>query len=159
MTCIVAENTLDAIFMNLRHFYAPSAKKGQKIEVKGYHFQLKELVIKFGSIAMGSTNRGIVVEVIKSFMLLPLIPTPCHHLPLSPPQTEDGTTDVVGNCWESLTEFVKGLLGYSSAIVPPHFSTVSNRPYRASDRMIHYAHIFTQLRKPPGAASTPMATK
>lgn len=63
MTCIVAESSLDAIFMNLRHFYAPSVKKGQKIEVKGYHFELKDYLVKFGSIAIGSTNRGIVVEV------------------------------------------------------------------------------------------------
>lgn len=135
MTCIVAESSLDAIFMNLRHFYAPSVKKGQKIEVKGYHFELKDYLVKFGSIAIGSTNRGIVVEV------------------------EDTANEMVPKCWEPLTEFVKGLLDYSSDnIVPPHFSSVSNRQYRASDRMIHYAHIFTQLRKPgmvSGIAGTP----
>lgn len=63
MNCIIADNTLDAIFMNLRQFYAPSAKKGQKIEVKGYHHEVKKYVVKFGSIVLGSTHRGIVVEV------------------------------------------------------------------------------------------------
>ena len=51
--------------MNLRHFYAPSAKKGQKIEVKGYHFEVKDYVVKFGSVSIGSTNKGIVVEVLR----------------------------------------------------------------------------------------------
>ena len=63
MNCIVADNTLDSIFMNLRQFYAPSTRKGLKIEVKGYHFEVKKYVIKFGSIVIGSTNRAIVVEV------------------------------------------------------------------------------------------------
>lgn len=63
MNCIVAENTLDTIFAYLKQFYAPSAKKGLKIEVKGYHFEVKKYVVKFGPIVMGSTNRGIVVEV------------------------------------------------------------------------------------------------
>ena len=72
---------------------------------------------------------------------------------------EDSAHELVPKCWDRLTEFVKGLLDYSSGnIVPPHFSSVSNRPYKASDRMIHYAHIFTQLRKPgmaSGIAGTP----
>lgn len=63
MNCVVADNSLDAIFMNLRQFYAPSAKKGQKIEVKGYHYEVKRYLVKFGSIAIGATNRGMVVEV------------------------------------------------------------------------------------------------
>lgn len=63
MTCIVADNSLDTIFMNLRHFYAPSVKKGLKIEVKGFHFELKKYVVKFGCVVVGSTNRGIMVEV------------------------------------------------------------------------------------------------
>ena len=61
MNCMVAENTLDGIFVNLRQFYAP--RKGQRIEVKGYHHEVKRYVIKIGSIVIGSTNKGIVVEV------------------------------------------------------------------------------------------------
>lgn len=63
MNCIVAENSLDAIFMNLRQFYTPNTKKGQKIEVKGYHFEVDKYLVKFGSIVLGSSNKGIVVEV------------------------------------------------------------------------------------------------
>ena len=63
LNCIVADNSLDAIFINLRQFYTPNTKKGQKIEVKGYHFEVKKYLVKFGSIVLGSTNKGIVVEV------------------------------------------------------------------------------------------------
>ena len=63
MNCIVADNTLDAIFTNLKQFYAPSVKKGVKVEVKGYHYEVKKHIVKFGSIVIGSTHRGIVVEV------------------------------------------------------------------------------------------------
>jgi len=63
MNCIVADNSLDAIFMNLRQFYTPNSKKGQKIEVKGYHFAVESYLVKFGSIVLGSSNKGIVVEV------------------------------------------------------------------------------------------------
>lgn len=64
MNCIVADSALDAIFGNLKQFYAPSLKKGLKIEVKGYHYEVKKKhVVKFGSIVIGSTHRGIVVEV------------------------------------------------------------------------------------------------
>lgn len=62
---------------------------------------------------------------------------------------------MVSACWEELTEFVKGLLDHSSMIAPPQ---CSNRPYRASDSMIHHAYFFTQLRKPataPGLSVTP----
>ncbi len=63
MNCIVADNTLDAIFLNLRQFYTPNTKKGQKIEVKGYIHQVDQYLIKFGSIVLGSSNKGMVVEV------------------------------------------------------------------------------------------------
>lgn len=63
MNCIVADNSLDAIFANLKQFYAPSAKKGLKIEVKGYHYEVQKFVVKFGSIVIGASHRGVVVEV------------------------------------------------------------------------------------------------
>lgn len=61
MKCLVGENSMDAIFANLRQFYNP--KKGQKIEVKGHYYEVKVYVVKVGSIVIGSTNKGLVVEV------------------------------------------------------------------------------------------------
>lgn len=61
MKCLVADNSLDTIFSHLKSFYTP--RKAQKIEAKGFYYELKQYVVKFGSIVTGSTNRGIVVEV------------------------------------------------------------------------------------------------
>lgn len=62
---------------------------------------------------------------------------------------------MVSKCWEELTEFVKGVLDHSNVIAPPQFSLTSSRPYTPSDAMIHYAYIFTQLRRPGMATTTP----
>ena len=61
MKCLVADNSLDTIFSHLKSFDTP--RKAQKIEAKGFYYELKQYVVKFGSIVTGSTNRGIVVEV------------------------------------------------------------------------------------------------
>ena len=132
MNCIVADNSLDTIFMNLRPFYAPSARKGSKIWVKGYIYEVRSYAVKFGPIVMDSTNKVIVVVV----------------------ETEDQGNDSVAQSWEKLTGFIKGLLDYPNVISPPQFSTNSNRPYNASDSMIHYSYIFTELRKWKAAATS-----
>ena len=61
LLCLVAENSLDTIFAHLKQFYPP--RKQPKIEVKGKMFLVKRYLVKFGAISIGSTNRGIVVEV------------------------------------------------------------------------------------------------
>lgn len=61
MKCLVADNSFDTIFAHLKSFYTP--RKAQKIEAKGFYYELRQYVVKFGSIVTGSTNRGIVVEV------------------------------------------------------------------------------------------------
>ena len=69
MKCLVGESTLDTIFVNLRQFYNP--KKGQKIEVKGYCYEAKGYVVKVGSIVIGSTNKGLIVEVSCAVLKIP----------------------------------------------------------------------------------------
>lgn len=61
LLCLVAENSLDTIFSHLKQFYPP--RKQPKIEVKGKCYHVKQYTVKFGAISVGSTNRGIVVEV------------------------------------------------------------------------------------------------
>ena len=61
LLCLVAENTLDTIFVHLKQFYAP--RKQPRIEVMGKFYFVKQYMVKFGAISIGSTNRGIVVEV------------------------------------------------------------------------------------------------
>ncbi len=60
--CLVAENTLDTIFLHLRQFYAQ--RKGHKVDVKGVHYDLNDkYIVKVGSVVIGSSNKGIIVEV------------------------------------------------------------------------------------------------
>ena len=59
--CLVAENSLDTVFLHLKQFY--STRKGQKVDVKGVLFDVNEYIVKLGSIVIGSSNKGIVVEV------------------------------------------------------------------------------------------------
>ena len=61
LLCLVAENSIDIIFTHLKQFYPP--RKQPKIEVKGKMCNVKEYVVKYGAISIGSVNRGIVVEV------------------------------------------------------------------------------------------------
>ena len=61
LNCLVADNSLDAVFAQLKAFYAP--RKGPRIETKGSLYEYKNYAIKFGSITIGSANKGIVVEV------------------------------------------------------------------------------------------------
>ena len=61
MNCLVAGNALDSILAQLKSFYA--SRKGLKIEAKGYLYDHKLYLVKFGSITIGSASKGIVVEV------------------------------------------------------------------------------------------------
>ena len=60
MTCLVADSALDGILAQLKAFYAP--RKGLRIEIKGQSFEVKQFVVKCGSVAIGSTSKGVVVE-------------------------------------------------------------------------------------------------
>ncbi|XP_064399969.1 mediator of RNA polymerase II transcription subunit 20-like [Halichondria panicea] len=116
--CLVAENTLDTIFLHLRQFYAQ--RKGHKVDVKGVHYDLNDkYIVKVGSVVIGSSNKGIIVE------------------------TEDKHSSE-SSCWEPLSDFVRGLLQNSAPITSPSFPP---RPYATADTMIYYANVFTELRK------------
>lgn len=60
--CLVADNTLDTIFIHLKNFYAP--RKPLKVEARGFCREVKgRYLVKFASIQFGSTTKGIIVEV------------------------------------------------------------------------------------------------
>ncbi len=60
--CLIAENTLDSIFLHLKQFYGQ--RKGHKVDVKGLHYDLSDkYIIKIGSVVIGASNKGIIVEV------------------------------------------------------------------------------------------------
>lgn len=66
--------------------------------------------------------------------------------PVSSLQVEDRGSERVDISWPALTEFTKGLLGHAGNIDPPNIRP-ADRPYTPSDAMIHFAYLFSQLRK------------
>ena len=58
---MVADSSLDAIFSNLKAFFAP--RKGLRIEVKGQYHEVQQYTVKFGSLLFGATSKGVIVEV------------------------------------------------------------------------------------------------
>lgn len=57
---LVADNLFDLLMLKLSNFYA---KKQNKIESKGPRFEAGDFLVKLGSVTMGPTFKGILVEV------------------------------------------------------------------------------------------------
>ena len=117
---MVADSSLDAIFSNLKAFFAP--RKGLRIEVKGQYHEVQQYTVKFGSLLFGATSKGVIVEV------------------------EDKQNTTVSSCWEPLTHFTRALLHTSQPIDRPSM-VPPEKEYTPADSMVNYAYIFTQLRR------------
>lgn len=63
---LVADNLFDLLMLKLSNFY--QAKKQTKIESRGPRFEAGDFLIKLGSVTMGPTFKGILVEVISFFL-------------------------------------------------------------------------------------------
>ena len=61
MNCMVADSSLDAIFSNLKAFFAP--RKGLRIDIKGHYHEVQQYTVKFGSLLFGAISKGVIVEV------------------------------------------------------------------------------------------------
>ncbi len=61
-TCLVADNTLDLIFNQLKPFFA--VRKGQRIESRGYRREVQDrYVVKFASVMCSTMSKAVIVEV------------------------------------------------------------------------------------------------
>ena len=79
-TCLVSESSFDNLLLNMGSFYQP--KKSSRMESKGPKFSLGDFTIKIGSVTIGTSFRGILIEV------------------------EYGPCVVPAYCWELLREFM-----------------------------------------------------
>lgn len=59
---LVADNLFDLLMLKLNNFY--QAKKQTKIESRGPRFEAGDFLVKLGSVTMGPTFKGILVEVV-----------------------------------------------------------------------------------------------
>lgn len=60
-TCLMADSQFDMLMLKMAGIYMP--KKALKIESKGPRYEVQDFVIKLGSVSIGPSFRGILVEV------------------------------------------------------------------------------------------------
>jgi len=65
---LVADNLFDLLMLKLANFY--QAKKQTKIESRGPRFEAGDFLVKLGSVTMGPTFKGILVEVCFHFLAI-----------------------------------------------------------------------------------------
>lgn len=119
---VVADNLFDLLMCKMTP--AMNAKKQPKIESKGPRFEYGDFLIKLGSVTMGQTFKGILVE--------------CEYRPCLVPS----------NCWDLIKEFLAGFLGPQ---VPPRLLNPThnkvNEIYQPLDTIQQYLEHFMKFRK------------
>lgn len=64
-TCLMADLHFDMLMSKMGGIYIP--KKATKIESKGPRYEVQDFIIKLGSVSIGPSFRGILVEVMGYF--------------------------------------------------------------------------------------------
>lgn len=118
--CLVADSNFDGLMTNISSFY--QAKKASKMESKGPKFILGDFVIKIGSVSMGTTFRGILLEI------------------------EYGPCVVPSYCWDIMKEFM------GSFMTPPrdphpYLQGKMNDVFSPVDKVHQYNEHFNSMRK------------
>lgn len=118
--CLVSSNSLDALMLNLNSFY--KMKNASKMESRGPKYQLGDFSCKIGSVTMGPSFRGILIEV------------------------EYGPCVVPCYCWDLIKEFMGGFM------IPPrdpstYLQGKMNQIYSPIDTIHQYNEHFNVLRK------------
>ena len=127
-TCLRADSYFDAMMMVLNGIY--QAKRGTKIESKGPKFQKGDFVVKIGSVSIGPSFRGILIEI------------------------EYGPCSVLLYCWDLLKEFMKSFMKVPKE-PPPYLKAKMGEICTPTDIISQYNIHFTNLRKATPIASCP----
>jgi len=121
---LTADTLFDLLMLKLTNVY----KKKTTLESKGPRFQIKDFLVKLGSVTVGGVFKGILVEV--------------EYCPGVVPNS----------CWGLLQEFLTGLLGSCVSGQPPQYiSKKGGESYSPSDTIHQYLEHFNQLRKVAGS--------
>jgi len=119
--CLISDLLFDALMNKLSGIYLP--KKAIKIESKGSRYELADFLVKIGSVSVGPSFRGILVEI--------------EYQPCSIPSS----------CFELLKEFVHGVLRKSLTAVPPYLQNRMDQVYTPTDTVHQYIEHFNNFRK------------
>ncbi|XP_075751517.1 mediator complex subunit 20 isoform X1 [Rhipicephalus microplus] len=125
--CLVADITFDMLMLKMAGIY--SAKKSPKIESRGPRYELADFLIKVGSVSMGPSFRGILVEV--------------EYLPCVVPSS----------CWDLMREFLQGFMGSTVQGPPQYLQGRMNELYNPVDTVQQYMEHFNNFRR---ASATPV---
>ncbi|KAG8186568.1 hypothetical protein JTE90_020865 [Oedothorax gibbosus] len=122
-TCLMADSQFDMLMLKMAGIYMP--KKALKIESKGPRYEVHDFVIKLGSVSIGPSFRGILVEVEY---------TPCA-IPLS--------------CWDLMRELMQGFMGNSVQCPSQYLQGKMNEIYNPVDTVQQYMEHFNAFRRAP----------
>lgn len=118
--CLVADSNFDGLMTNISSFY--QAKKSSRMESKGPKFILGDFTVKVGSVSMGSSFRGILIEV------------------------EYGPCVIPSQCWDLLKEFMAGFMNSPRDPIS-YLQGKMNDIFTPVDIMMQYNEHFNGFRK------------
>ncbi|XP_039620740.1 mediator of RNA polymerase II transcription subunit 20 isoform X1 [Polypterus senegalus] len=128
--CLVADPNFDVLMVKLKSYFQNA--KGNKVESRGARYQYCDFLVKLGTITMGSSARGISVEV--------------EYCPCI----------VANDCWNLMMEFMQSFLSSHVPGAPAVFGVKPDGIYSPSDTMVQYLELFNKVRKQQAAPSTGM---
>ncbi|XP_023230310.1 mediator of RNA polymerase II transcription subunit 20 [Centruroides vittatus] len=120
-TCLVADTQFDMLMLKMAGIYTP--KKSTKIESKGPRYEVADFLVKVGSVSMGPSFRGILVEV--------------EYCPCVIPS----------NCWDLMKEFLQGFMGNCVQSPPQYLQSKMNELYTPVDTVQQYMEHFNSFRR------------
>ncbi|XP_014678541.1 PREDICTED: mediator of RNA polymerase II transcription subunit 20-like [Priapulus caudatus] len=122
---LVADSLLDIFMLKLNGAY--NLKKNANIESKGQRYEQMDFVIKIGSVSIGPSFKGILVEVEYQ---------PC---------------DIPASCFDLMREFMQGFIGPSVQLPPQLVAAKIAEPYTPKDTVQQYLDHFNSLRRTTAA--------
>ncbi|XP_053204016.1 mediator of RNA polymerase II transcription subunit 20-like [Panonychus citri] len=127
-TILRADSYFDAMMVVMNGVY--QAKRGNKIECKGPKFQKGDFIVRIGSVSIGPSFRGILVEI------------------------EYGPCSVPIYCWDLLKEFIKTFMRVPKE-PPPYYKNRMTDVCTPVDTISQYNIHFTNYRKMTLISSCP----
>ncbi|MBN3295123.1 mediator of RNA polymerase II transcription subunit 20 isoform X2 [Amia ocellicauda] len=121
---LAADPNFDVLMAKLKGHFQNA--KGHKVESRGTRYLYCDFLVKVGTVTMGSSARGISVEV--------------EYCPCVVPS----------DCWNLMKEFMVSFLGPHAPELPSAFTAKPDglySPAEGADTMAQYLELFGKVRK------------
>lgn len=120
-TCLVSDSNFDNLMLSMSGLY--QSKKSNKMESKGPKYTLGDFSIKVGSVSIGPSFRGILIEV------------------------EYGPCMIPAACWDLLKEFMSSFMTMTPRDPHVYLQGKMNDVFSPIDIIHQYNDHFNNLRK------------